>query len=47
VVEALAIPTPKPRIIDGDTGPVLVNDQRTRDALRKAKYIPITRKAAQ
>lgn len=40
VVEALAIPKPTPRIIDGDTGPVLVNDAKTRAALRKAKYMP-------
>jgi len=41
VVEALAIPKPKPGVIDGDTGPVLINNKATRDALRAAKYLPI------
>ncbi|MEO0034251.1 MAG: hypothetical protein RLZZ501_274 [Pseudomonadota bacterium] len=41
VVEALATPKPKPGIIDGDAGPVLVNDAKTRAALRRAKYLPI------
>lgn len=40
VVERLAIPKPKPGIIDGDAGPVLVNDAKTRAALRAAKVLP-------
>lgn len=40
VVERLAIPKPKPGIIDNDAGPVLVNDRRTRAALLKAKKLP-------
>lgn len=38
-VERLAIP-PTPGMIDGDTGPVLKNDARTRRALRRAAYVP-------
>lgn len=40
VVEALAVAEPKPGVVDGDTGPVLINDAKTRAALRKAKYLP-------
>jgi hypothetical protein len=40
VVEALAIPKPAPRMIDGDVGPVVVNSAKTRAALRKARYLP-------
>jgi hypothetical protein len=45
VVEALAIPRPRPSIIDGGAGPVLVNDARTRAALRRAKYLPTPAKS--
>jgi len=39
VVERLAIP-PAPGRIDGDAGPVLRNDERTRRALRRARFLP-------
>lgn len=39
-VERLAIPKPKPGIIDRDAGPVLVNSAETRAALRAAKRLP-------
>jgi hypothetical protein len=40
VAERLAVPTPRPGIIDDNTGPVLVNDEKTRRALRAARVIP-------
>ncbi|TCQ04071.1 hypothetical protein [Sphingomonas sp. PP-CC-3A-396] len=40
VVERLAV-QPAPGMIDGDAGPVLRNDARTRSALRRARYLPV------
>lgn len=39
VVDRLAV-APRPGDIDGDAGPVLLNDERTRNALRRARYVP-------
>lgn len=41
VVEALAIPSPENGVIDGNTGPVLRNNVHIRDALRRARYVPV------
>lgn len=40
IVEALAV-APKPGMIDGDAGPVVVNDASRRTALRKAPLHPL------
>lgn len=40
VVEKLATAMPAPGRIDGDAGPVLLNNAETRAALRKARYVP-------
>lgn len=40
VVEALAIPAPRPGVVDGDVGPVLPNTPEVRRALRRACYRP-------
>lgn len=40
VVERLAVHSPRPGDIDGNAGPVLLNDKATRAALRRAKYLP-------
>jgi hypothetical protein len=40
IVERLAIPTPTPNTVDGDAGPVLPNDAKTRRALRAARVMP-------
>lgn len=42
VVERLAEAWPAPGIIDGNTGPVLLNNAATRRALLRAKYVPAT-----
>lgn len=38
-VESLGV-RPKPRVIDGNVGPVLRNDETIRETLRKARWIP-------
>jgi hypothetical protein len=40
VVESLAIPRPRPGVVDGDAGPVLPNTAEIRRALRRARYRP-------
>ncbi len=37
-IEALATAMPEPGLIDGNIGPVLINDAVTRAALRRARY---------
>lgn len=41
VADALAIPNPEPGIIDGNVGPVLRNNVHIRDALLRARYVPV------
>lgn len=45
VAEALSEP-PRPGDIDGDVGPVVLNNEANRRALRKAAYIPVTIKSS-
>jgi hypothetical protein len=40
IVEALAIPEPRPGVIDGNAGPVIVNNAKTRGILRAAMFVP-------
>lgn len=40
VVEALAIPAPRPGVVEEDVGPVLPNTTEVRNALRAACYRP-------